>query len=96
MMSKIVINTFGLYKNKNLFQEPLLLESNTFVSCQENHRFQPQEPPLFERKSMELAGFQLLSVLEDMVLCHADLANHRFWFSISHKTVTVNFLYHAS
>ena len=37
---------------------------------------QAQEPLLFERKSMELRCFQLLLVLEDMVLCHADLANH--------------------
>ena len=37
---------------------------------------QAQEPPHFERKIMELACFKLLSVLEDMVLCHADLANH--------------------
>ena len=54
---------------------------------------QAQEPPRFERKSMELRCFQLLLVLEDMVLCHADLANHYLWFSISQKSTKMIFIY---
>ena len=54
---------------------------------------QAQEPPRFERKSMELACFKLLSVLEDMVLCHTDLANHYLWFSISQKSTKTIFIY---
>ncbi len=52
-----------------------------------------KEPPFFERKSMELGLFLLFSVLEDVVLCHADFTNHRFYFSISLKTAKVIFIY---
>ena len=33
---------------------------------------------LLDTKSTELSCLKLLSVIEDVVLCHVDLANHRF------------------
>ena len=88
-----MIDCFNVYENANQFQEPMFLEPKTVVSCRWNRPFLHQEASLCEQKSMELDWFYLLPVLEDMVLCHADLANHRFWFSRLLKTAMMIFLY---
>ena len=88
-----MIDCFDVYENVNRFQEPMFLEPKTAVSCRWNCPFLHQEASFFERKSMELDSFYLLPVLEDVVLCHTYLANHRFWFSRLLKTAMMIFLY---
>ena len=48
-----VINEFNTYKNTNQLQELSFLDAKTYVSYRWNRRFLHQEPPFFERKSME-------------------------------------------
>ena len=88
-----MIDCFNVYENANQFQEPMFLAPKTAVSCRWNCPFLHQEASLCEQKSMELDWFYLLPVLEDVVLCHADLANYRFWFSRLLKIAMMIFLY---
>ena len=77
----LIIRAVGVFdadKNRNQFQELPLLDAKTYVSCRWNRRFLHQEPPFFEIKSTEWSAFLLWSVLEDVALCHADLANRCF------------------
>ena len=71
-----VINRFYVYKNKNQFQEALFLGSKTAVSCRWNRRFLHQKPLLLKVKSTEWSSILLLSLPENVVLCHVDLSNH--------------------
>ena len=88
-----VINRFYVYKNKNQFQEPPVLESNSYVSCRWNRPFYHKEPPFFRGKSMEWSLFLLYALPEEVILCRADLANRRFWFSILLKIAMMIFIY---
>ena len=91
-----LIDCFDANKNKNQFQEPPFLESKSAASCRWNRCFLHQEPSLFEIKSAEWSSFLLSSVFKDAALCHADLANYQFWFSISLKIAKIIFLYNIS
>ena len=88
-----VICFFDADKNQKQFQEPPVLESNSYVSCRWNRPFYHKEPPFFDRKSMEWSLFLLYALPEEVILCHADLANRRFWFSISLKIAMMIFIY---
>ena len=91
IISMIVV--FNVNKNKNHFQEAAFLEAKSAAYCRWNRCFLHQELPFFERKNAKWGCFHLSSVFKDTVLCHADLANHCFLFSISLKVAKVNFIY---
>ena len=86
------VDFFDTKKKTKQFQEPPLLEAKSAASCRWNRCFLHQEPSLFEIKSAEWSSFLLSSVFKDAALCHADLANYQFWFSISLKKAKMIFL----
>ncbi len=60
------------FKNRRfLLLKASFLADKTDLFSVKNRRFLIQ-------KSTELSCLKLLSVIEDVVLCHVDLANHRF------------------